>query len=234
MYTAAKCIDDILDRVLLTVFILVTLIGAWFTLDSAYVFYSAAGNTILPARLNLGETESALKELSSDAVAWLHIDGTNIDYPVMQGEDNSEYLNKDPYGEYTLSGSIFLDCRNDGAFNDHYSILYGHHMSHNYMFGALDQFEKESFFNSHQSGTLTYGGNEYELNIFSFDIFDAMDMNIFEPGYHTGDLYQYIVDRAKFSREHGNGRILALSTCREPGDTARTVVCCEIADEPNP
>lgn len=42
-------------------------------------------------------------------VAWLTIDDTKIDYPVMQGKDNTEYLNKDPYGDYALAGSIFLD-----------------------------------------------------------------------------------------------------------------------------
>lgn len=76
------------------------------------------------------------------------IDDTNIDYPVMQGEDNNEYLNKDPFGNYALSGSIFLDRRNNPEFKDYYSLIYGHHMEHGMMFGAIDEYLNEDYFNS--------------------------------------------------------------------------------------
>ncbi|MBR1845920.1 MAG: class B sortase, partial [Oscillospiraceae bacterium] len=63
----------------------------------------------------------------------------------MQGETNGKYLNTDPYGEYSLSGSIFLDSRNAGDFSDSYSLVYGHHMADGMMFGALDAFFDEGY-----------------------------------------------------------------------------------------
>lgn len=55
----------------------------------------------------------------------------------MQGEDNMEYLNKDPYGDYSLSGSIYMDSRNTSDMSDDYLLLYGHHMENDYMFGSI-------------------------------------------------------------------------------------------------
>ena len=74
--------------------------------------------------------------------------------PVMQGKDNYEYLNKDPYGEFSLSGSIFLDARNDLDFEDDYSLIYGHHMEKGAMFGALDDFQDRAYFDQRRSGTI--------------------------------------------------------------------------------
>ena len=54
----------------------------------------------------------ALRELNPDVKAWITIDNTHIDYPVLQGKDDMEYVNKDPFGEFALSGSIFLSTKN--------------------------------------------------------------------------------------------------------------------------
>ena len=59
-----------------------------------------------------------LQKINPDVCAWLTVDGTKIDYPVVQGETNLEYINQDIYGEFALSGSIFLDSRNDRKFID--------------------------------------------------------------------------------------------------------------------
>ena len=48
-----------------------------------------------------------LQKINPDVCAWLTVDGTKIDYPVVQGETNLEYINQDIYGEFALSGSIF-------------------------------------------------------------------------------------------------------------------------------
>ena len=84
---------------------------------------------------------------------WLTVDGTNIDYPVMQGKDNNSYLNTDPFGNYSLTGSIFLDSRSSPDFSDEYSVVYGHHMDYGKMFGALDDFLNEKYLKQHSSGS---------------------------------------------------------------------------------
>ena len=90
-------------------------------------------------------------------VGWLTVDGTSIDYPVMQGGNNLTFLNRNPYGEFSLSGSIFLDSRNSPDFSDEYSIIYGHHMAYGKLFGALDAFLDETYTSSHRSRTLLIG-----------------------------------------------------------------------------
>ena len=67
-------------------------------------------------------------KLNKDVVGWITIFDTHISYPVVQGKDNQEYLNKDVFGKFSFSGSIFLDYRNACDFTDSYSIIYGHHM----------------------------------------------------------------------------------------------------------
>ncbi|MFR3924329.1 MAG: class B sortase [Collinsella sp.] len=75
-----------------------------------------------------------------DVVGWVTIDGTNIDYPFVQGKDNQEYLNKNVLGESAVSGAVFLDTRNSRAMTDSYNLLYAHHMDNGAMFGDVDRF----------------------------------------------------------------------------------------------
>ena len=89
-----------------------------------------------------GENGASFEELlaiNSDVKAWLTLDNTAIDYPVVQGENNFSYINTDVYGDFALAGSIFLDSDCDGSFHDPYSLLYGHHMENSKMFGDLQR-----------------------------------------------------------------------------------------------
>jgi sortase B len=79
-----------------------------------------------------------LLKINPDVRAWVTLDNTGIDYPVVQGKTNLSYINTDVYGNFSLAGSIFLDSRNDGNFNDTYSLLYGHYMENSKMFGDLE------------------------------------------------------------------------------------------------
>ena len=141
MVRMLRILNGLLDRLLALVFLVILLIGIWFVYDTAYVFYHASADRV--AAYRPGSAGAPTRQLSKDCVAWLHVDDTSIDYPVMQGKTNTEYLNKDPYGDYSLSGSIFLDTRNKPDFSDSYSLTYGHHMAGGLMFGALDDFLKE-------------------------------------------------------------------------------------------
>ena len=76
-----------------------------------------------------GPTFEELRAINPDVCAWITLDGTKIDYPVLQGEDNLTYINKDVYGNFALAGSIFLDSNCDRSFQKKYSLLYGHHMA---------------------------------------------------------------------------------------------------------
>src|SRR5690625_1290954 len=76
-----------------------------------------------------------LLKQNEDVVGWITVDGTQIDYPILQAEDNVKYLNRNFYHEESRAGSIFLDYRNDIQLDDERNIVvYGHRMKDGSMF----------------------------------------------------------------------------------------------------
>ena len=87
-----------------------------------------------------------LRAVNHDVHGWVTLYGTQIDYPVLQGENNLTYINTDVYGNFALAGSIYMDCRNSADFSDVYNLLFGHHMANSRMFGDLDLYKDAGFF----------------------------------------------------------------------------------------
>ena len=82
-------------------------------------------------------------------IGWLKIDDTNIDYPVMQTENNEYYLDHNFNPEYDKNGSLFLDCDCSVYPRSTNLIIYGHHMKSGSMFGNLQKYAKESYGKEH-------------------------------------------------------------------------------------
>ena len=82
-------------------------------------------------------------------IGWLKIDDTNIDYPVMQTENNEYYLDHNFNQEYDKNGSLFLDCDCSVYPRSTNLIIYGHHMKSGNMFGNLQKYAKESYGKEH-------------------------------------------------------------------------------------
>lgn len=80
---------------------------------------------------------------NTDVVAWVKV-GKDISYPVVQGKDNRYYLNHTYNGVYNSGGAIFLNYDNSKCFTDQNSIIYGHRMFNNTMFGPLKQYKKKT------------------------------------------------------------------------------------------
>ena len=222
-----RIVDKSIDRIILIVSLLFFLICIYAMIDAVMVYYNANDQSVLKYKPHGKEDVAVLRDLSEDAVAWLTVDGTDIDYPVMQGDTNSEYLNKDPYGDYSLSGSIFLDSRCDGEFKDPYSLLYGHHMDYGAMFGALDEFIKPDYFSAHQTGTLiTVGGEEYTINFFAAVKAPGDEEIIFDPPLTTNEkLLDYLEQNAAIYEEpQEKGRFIALSTCQSAENIERMIL----------
>ena len=91
----------------------------------------------------------ALKQINADIVAWLRIPGV-LDYPVVQGTDNSYYLHNTFRKEYNIAGSIFLDARNASDFSDSKNIIYGHNMRNGSMFHVLRKFQDLDFYQANR------------------------------------------------------------------------------------
>lgn len=92
-----------------------------------------------------------LAAANDDITAWIYIPGTDVNYPVMQGDDNSYYLSHDAYGRYSPDGSIFMDAACGSDFSDFNTIIYGHNMSGGTMFKTLHNYEDAGFLETNGS-----------------------------------------------------------------------------------
>lgn len=182
-----------------------------------------------------GPTFDELLAINPDVVAWVSMNETKIDHPVLHGDNNLEYINKDVYGNFALAGSIYLDSRNNGDFTDAYNLLYGHHMADSRMFGDLDLYKDEAFFRKNRTGTLITPENTFDLEVISCMLVGASDDYIFEPTDSRNDiksLLDYAEKNSLFvnddvlarARQTKNLQILALTTCSSEFTDARTIV----------
>lgn len=224
---AIRIVDRSIDKGLTVLFLILLLIGLYFVIDSWWVYNSSAFDK-LPGYTP--ETVEEMQKLSPDAIAWITVDDTQISYPVMQGTDNSEYLNKNSQGEYSLSGAIFLDSANNRYFTDYYNALYGHHMAGGYMFGALDYFARPEYFEKHRKGTLlVIDGKKYDMDIFAYMQTDASVSVIFDVK-SGGDIMGYVAANASIYHKPKNGRVVAMTTCKSPLSTERTALFATISE----
>ena len=177
-----------------------------------------------------------LRDINPDVCGWLTLDGTAIDYPVVQGESNFTYLNTDVYGSFALAGSIFLDVDCDADFSGRYSLLYGHHMENGRMFGDLDKYKDGAFFRQNTTGTLTLPGGSYRLEVLACLVVPASEQAIFAPGKwqaDAGGLLPFVEENAlqmdaqalrALEEEPEGAQFLAMATCSGEYTDARTVV----------
>ena len=210
----------------------IMLIGIWQCFDNYYIYNHTLDNSVTeykPRRDSSDEAVYQKSPITDEMVGWLTVDNTNIDYPVMQGQNNSQFLNTDPFGNYSLTGSIFLDSRCSSDFSDDYSVIYGHHMDYGKMFGALDDFLSENYLKSHSTGTLMVGRNgekTYSLRIFASMRVSAREKTVFDMD--NSSIRSFIRDNASVLTEERPSRILALSTCADAESVTRIVVFCYI------
>jgi len=174
-----------------------------------------------------------LRLLNKDIYAWIVIEGTNINYPVLQNSKNDKlYLNHNSDGDYSANGAIFSEHKyNKTDFSDNVTVLYGHHLKNGKFFGKLQKkFTNKEFFESKpvikvytENGILEYGvfaavpfnakhimksnkfTNEKSFNKFFNSVFKVRDLN------------------ARFNEEYRpsyGDKVIILSTCLQ-GDNSR-------------
>lgn len=90
-----------------------------------------------------------LVEISSDIRGWIRLEGTRVDYPVMQSKDNDFYLNRAVNGDWNKVGTPFMDFRNEGDFSDRMTVIYGHYMGDGSMFTDIHNYKSQKFYDEH-------------------------------------------------------------------------------------
>ncbi len=172
----------------------------------------------------------ALAAINPDFIGWLYLDGTVINYPVVQGEDNSYYLNHVFEGEQHKYGSIFMDSRNHARFWDTNTVIYGHRMNSGAMFGTLIEYKNQEYYDQHPVFMLYTKEQVYRLEIFAAYEVDAKMENV-PFNFATDEQYRAYLDSAIAQSNiqtdvsvEVTDRIVTLSTCTKTSQSKRFIV----------
>lgn len=172
----------------------------------------------------------ALREVNKDVLAWIAIPDTILSYPVVQCGDNQYYLNRTWQDRRSSVGAIFMECRCSPDFSNFNTIIYGHRMNNESMFGILHSYQEKDFWRKHPTVYVTT-----DEGVRVYDVYAAFEVGIQEIVYRldieeTGQQQEFI----DFGLEHSvidtgvfpdpKGQILTLSTCTGRGHATRWVV----------
>lgn len=166
--------------------------------------------------------DSLIKE-NQDVVAWIYSENTPINYPVVQSHDNDYYLRRLLDHSYNIAGSIFMDYRNSPDFSDFNTIIYGHNLKTDTMFGSLKEYSSQEYYEKHSEIYLSTPQGDYVIELISAFRTDIDDDIYILPQNEKEleDLYHRVVEGSNFhadsSFEEGD-RLITLSTCSDYGD----------------
>ena len=165
-----------------------------------------------------------LKETCPDAYAWIRIDGTEIDYPVVQHPtDNTFYLTHSADKKEALAGAIFTENFNKKDFSDPVTVIYGHNMKNGSMFRGLHQYKDPVFFQEHQNIKIILPDKLLDVKVFAAYTTDNRHQ-LFGYDFSDPDEFQAYVQEILLKKEIGtitdptvkiaaDDHIVTLSTC---------------------
>lgn len=172
----------------------------------------------------------ALLAWNPDIRGWIWNPGTDIDYPVVQGPDNDYYLNRTADRKRSIIGSIFMESKNRGDFQDDVTVLYGHHIRGGRMFSSLSGYKKQSYYEEHPVMFLYTPDTNYRVELFAGQVLSGATGDfplLFESDEARQEWIRKLIATSTFSsgREPAaDERILALCTCSYEYQNARYVV----------
>ncbi len=179
-----------------------------------------------------------LQKENPDVVGWIEIEGTNINYPVLQGTDNSYYMTHNYKKEETKDGSIFLDKDYDWSIPSSNLLMYGHNMGDGAMFQDLLKYENEEFYKQHPIVRYTTATEDAEYEIisaFKSRVYYKSEKNVFRYYYFINadneEEYNEFVSNAKEASFYDTGKaaeygdqLMTLSTCSYHTEDGRFAV----------
>lgn len=237
---AVRVLDRITDVIIEIIVCVLLIFGVYSLWDSRQVYQEADSSNYIAYRPDSEDSVGfeELRLINPEVFAWLTVNDTPIDYPLTQTDDNEKYINTNAQGQYTLSGSIFLDYRNSPDFDDFNSILYGHHMERKLMFGSLSDFADREYFDTHPYGNLYFNGQNHGIEFFALVRTDAYDTGIFRPAVKGEAERQEYIDKiisgAVCYRDMTvttEDRIILLSTCTSSFTNGRYLLVGKLVDE---
>ncbi len=168
-----------------------------------------------------------MQQVNPDFIGWLNVYDTSIDFAFAQSKDNDYYLYKDINGEYTISGTIFLDYRCKSDFTSQVSILYGHHMKKAAKFTYLDAFDSFDYLNAHRHLNILLADRYIQSEIFAYTIVPYDSAETFNTLDDAEVLLNYLKHNARIyiDPEYEPGdRLIVLATCNYEFSNARAIL----------
>lgn len=181
---------------------------------------------IAPIEVDFG----ALWKTCADIKAWLYCADTPIQEPVVQSADNEYYLRRLPDGTYNRSGTLFLDYRCASDFSDAVSVIYGHNMQNDSMFGTLVKYQEQAYYDAHPCLWLITPERSFRLDVIAGASVDAAsEIYTLDPA-----AVSEIVANTTFETDTEwteKDRFVILSTCTYTYSGARYVLLCRAVSE---
>lgn len=186
---------------------------------------------------------AALQAEFPEAVAWIRVPDTVMDFAVMQSGENTPedfYLDHNEKGEKDRNGAIYIQQYNFADFSDPNTILYGHNMTGGKMFGAIHKFKKADYFNAHEYLYIYIPGHVLTYRIYS--VFDFSERHLlWAYDFTTDEGYQKFIDKTlnpkTYNRLVRDGvtpttadRVVTLSTCQNSG-SGRLLLVAVLVDD---
>ena len=166
-----------------------------------------------------------LKNKNSDTIAYLKVPGTNIDYIVLQGNNNQYYLNHNFNKEYNVAGWVFIDYHNKVDGTDKNLVIYGHNTKDDSMFGSLKNVLTDNYYhNASKEITFITKDTTYTYKVFSSYEVKPEDFYIntsFNNDQEYINFLNTINERSKYAYDeelNKDSKILTLSSCKGRGE----------------
>ena len=167
-----------------------------------------------------------LKKINNNTKGWIFVNGTNVNYPVVQANDNNYYLTHSFDNSYNYAGWVFLDYRNKLDKEDKNTIIYAHGRNDNTMFGSLRNILKSSWLNNTDNHVVKFSSEEESSLWQVFSVYRIPTTSDYiKVNFNSDDEYinwlKMLKDRSIYNFQVNlseNDKILTLSTCYDDYD----------------
>lgn len=168
---------------------------------------------------NTDSFTEAMQEINPDYMAWIEVEGTSIDYPIVQADE--KYLNRDFYGNDSVSGSLFVNGSQE-PFKDLNTIIFGHNMKDGSMFSGLKNYLHKTWFENHSIIKIQYKGQSLSYKVFSVNILPEEDTASYVYQFNNREYEDFLKELLLNSMidsgvEIHDAPIITLSTCYGTG-----------------
>ena len=171
-----------------------------------------------------------LKKTNKDIIGWIYSENEKINYPVVQSTDNNYYLRRLVNGEYNRSGTIFMDYKNNKDLNDKVTIIFGHNMKNDTMFGTLPNYENQKYYDENKNLYYFTPEKRYRIELFSSFTTDS-ESSIYKKTEFTSNELEEFKEKSDFKNDVSittEDKIMILSTCSYEYENSRYVVIGKI------